>query len=60
MKILIAAQYYYPYRSGLTEHMRMIAEGFVKRGHTVTVLTSQSDPGLPRTEIISGIHVLNV
>ena len=60
MKILIAAQYYYPYRSGLTEHMRMIAEGFVERGHSVTVLTSQSDPGLPRTEIISGIHVVRL
>ncbi|MBI3611404.1 MAG: glycosyltransferase [Nitrospirae bacterium] len=60
MKILIAGQYYYPYRSGLTEHMRMLAEGLVQRGHDVTVLTSQSSPDLPRDEKIAGVRVVRL
>ena len=57
MKILIAAQYYYPYRSGLTEYARLLAEGLVQRGHDVAVLTSRSSPDLPPDEQIAGVRV---
>jgi len=60
MKVLIAAQYYFPYRSGLTEHMRLVAEALVRRGHEVTVLTSRSSPELPRDERIAGVRIIRL
>ena len=60
MKILLAAQYYYPYRSGLTEYARLLAEGLAERGHKVTVLTSRSDEDLDEEEVISGVQVLRL
>ena len=58
MKILLAAQYYYPYRSGLTEYARLLAEGLAGRGHAVTVLTSQSSPESALEEQINGVSVI--
>ena len=60
MRILIAVQYYFPYRSGLTEYARLLAEGLVVRGHTVTVLTSQSSPNLAREENLTGVRVIRL
>ena len=55
--LLIALNYYSPYVSGLTNVARDVAEGLVKRGWRVTVLTSQHLPNLPLEEIINGVHV---
>lgn len=60
MKILIGLQYYYPYRSGLTEYARLLIEGLLKRGHSVTVVTSQSSPDLPLKEDVMGAQVLRM
>ena len=53
MKILIVCQYYYPENFAITN----IAEGFVKRGHDVTVLTGKPNYGygyiLPNYQNIS-------
>jgi glycosyltransferase involved in cell wall biosynthesis/SAM-dependent methyltransferase len=60
MKILCSATYYHPHISGLTVVAGTIAENLVKRGHTITVLTSQYKEGLPAREVIGGVKVVRV
>jgi len=58
MKILTVLTYYRPHTSGLTIYVERMAESLVKRGHEVTVLTSQFDPDLPRREIREGVKIV--
>lgn len=58
MRILCALTYYRPYTSGLTIYVERLARGLVRRGHTVTVLTSQYDPSLPKIEFLDGVRIV--
>ncbi|WP_448337019.1 glycosyltransferase family 4 protein [Chloroflexus aurantiacus] len=58
MRILCALTYYRPYTSGLTIYVERLARGLVRRGHQVTVLTSQYDPSLPKIEWLDGVRVV--
>jgi glycosyltransferase involved in cell wall biosynthesis len=58
MRILCALTYYRPYTSGLTIYVERLATALARRGHTVTVLTSQYDPSLPRQEEMEGVRVV--
>ncbi|WP_322816275.1 glycosyltransferase family 4 protein [Chloroflexus sp.] len=58
MRILCALTYYRPYTSGLTIYVERLARGLVRRGHQVTVLTSQYDPSLPKIEWLDGVRVI--
>src|SRR4030042_2514127 len=58
MKVLIELTYYRPHTSGLTIYAERIAKAFVKRGHEVTVLTSQYEKNLPKNEIRDGVKIL--
>lgn len=58
MRILCALTYYRPYTSGLTIYVQRLATALARRGHTVTVLTSQYDPSLPRLELMDGVRVV--
>ena len=60
MKILTVLTYYRPHTSGLTIYAERLARAFVKRGHQVTVMTTQYDPSLPREEQMDGVSVLRV
>jgi len=60
MRILTALTYYRPHTSGLTIYAERLAKALVRRGHEVTVLTSQYEEDLPREEIQDGIRVLRV
>lgn len=60
MKILTVLTYYRPHTSGLTIYAERLARAFVKRGHQVTVMTTQYDPSLPREEIMDGVRVIRV
>ncbi|HAV78156.1 MAG TPA: glycosyltransferase family 1 protein [Anaerolineae bacterium] len=60
MKILTVLTYYRPHTSGLTIYAERLAKAFVKRGHEVTVMTTQYDPSLPREEIMDGVKVIRV
>ena len=60
MKILTVLTYYRPHTSGLTIYAERLARAFVKRGHQVTVMTTQYDPSLPRAEILDGVKVIRV
>lgn len=58
MKILIVLTYYRPHTSGLTIYAERLAKAWVRRGHQVTVLTSQYDRGLPKEEIQDGVRIV--
>jgi len=58
MRILIVLTYYRPHISGLTIYVQRLARTLAKRGHQVTVLTSQYDKSLPREEIIEGVRIV--
>jgi len=60
MKILTVLTYYRPHTSGLTIYAERLARAFVKRGHEVTVMTTQFDPSLPREEVMDGAKVIRV
>jgi len=60
MKILTVLTYYRPHTSGLTIYAERLARAFARRGHHVTVLTTQYDKSLPRDEMMDGVHVLRV
>ena len=58
MRILIELTYYRPHTSGLTIYAERLAKALVKKGHAVTVLTSQYDPALPRNEKLDGVQIV--
>lgn len=60
MKILLALTYYRPHVSGLTIYVERLAHALSRRGHAVTVLTSQYDSSLPREERTNGVHIIRV
>ncbi len=60
MKILTVLTYYRPHTSGLTIYAERLARAFVKRGHQVTVMTTQYDPSLPREETMDGVKVIRI
>lgn len=60
MKILTVLTYYRPHTSGLTIYAERLAKAFAKRGHQVTVMTTQFDPSLPREETVEGVKVIRV
>ncbi|MBN2386996.1 MAG: glycosyltransferase family 4 protein [Anaerolineales bacterium] len=60
MKILLTLTYYRPHYSGLTIYAERLAMALARRGHTVTVLTSQFRPDLPRLERLDGVIVVRV
>lgn len=60
MNVLVSLTYYSPHVSGLTLHVKRLAEGLAARGHSVTVLASRHDPALPRREVIANVRVVRV
>ena len=60
MRILIVLTYYRPHTSGLTIYAERLAKAFAKRGHQVTVLTSQFDKASPKDEVQDGVHIIRV
>jgi glycosyltransferase involved in cell wall biosynthesis len=60
MKILTVLTYYRPHTSGLTIYAERLARAFAKRGHQVTVMTTQYDPSLPREETMDGVKVIRI
>lgn len=50
--------YYRPNISGLTIYAERLAKAWARRGHQVTVLTSQYDKSLPRDEVQDGVRIV--
>jgi glycosyltransferase involved in cell wall biosynthesis len=60
MRILIVLTYYRPHTSGLTIYAERLARALVRRGHAVTVMTSQYDRSLPLDEVADGMRIVRV
>ena len=60
MHILTGLTYYRPHTSGLTIYAERLACAFARRGHQVTILTSQFDRQLPRFESMDGVTVVRL
>ena len=60
MRILTVLTYYRPHTSGLTIYAERLARAFVKRGHQVTVMTTQYDPTLLPEETLDGVKIIRV
>ena len=60
MRILTVLTYYRPHTSGLTIYAERLARAFAKRGHHVTLMTTQYDISLPREEVMDGIQVIRI
>lgn len=60
MRILTVLTYYRPHTSGLTIYAERLARAFARRGHQVTVMTTQYDKRLPRQEMADGVNVIRV
>jgi glycosyltransferase involved in cell wall biosynthesis len=60
MHILIGMTYYRPHTSGMTIYAERLAGAFVRRGHEVTVLTSQFNRQLPAREDKNGITLIRI
>ncbi|HZW03667.1 MAG TPA: glycosyltransferase family 4 protein [Anaerolineaceae bacterium] len=60
MRILVVLTYYRPHTSGLTIYAERLARAWAKRGHQVTVLTSQFDKNLPLEEVQDGVRIVRV
>ena len=60
MKILTVLTYYRPHTSGLTIYAERLARAFVRRGHEVTVMTTQYERSLPAEEVMDGVRVIRV
>ncbi len=60
MRILTVLTYYRPHTSGLTIYAERLARAFARRGHQVTVMTTQYDKSLPRQEMLDGVRVVRV
>jgi glycosyltransferase involved in cell wall biosynthesis len=58
MKILVVLTYYRPHTSGLTIYAERLCKAWVRRGHQVTVLTSQYDNALPQNETVDGVRIV--
>jgi len=58
MKILTVLTYYRPHTSGLTIYAERLMKALVRRGHQVTVLTSQYSPELPLEETKDGVRIV--
>jgi len=58
MRILIVLTYYRPHTSGLTIYAERLARALARRGHQVTVFTTQYDRALPLEEMMDGVRVI--
>lgn len=60
MRLLTVLTYYRPHTSGLTIYAERLAKAMVRRGHEVTVLTTQYEKHLPREEMVDGVRVVRL
>jgi len=60
MRILVVLTYYRPHTSGLTIYVERMVRALARRGHEVTVMTSQFERTLPRVEVSDGIRGVRV
>lgn len=60
MRILTILTYYRPHTSGLTIYAERLVKALVRRGHQVTVFTTQYQKDLPIQEVQDGVQIIRV
>jgi len=60
VRILFSMTYYRPYVNGPIIYVETLGEELVRRGHTITVLTSRHDPASPAEEVSNGIRIVRL
>lgn len=60
MRILTVLTYYRPHTSGLTIYAERLVNALAKRGHQVTVLTTQFEKQLPREENHHNVKIIRL
>ena len=56
-RVALVTTYYHPVLGGAEAAARRLAAFLVRRGHDVTVITTLTDPALPRHDSVDGAHV---
>jgi glycosyltransferase involved in cell wall biosynthesis len=56
-RVALVTAYYHPVLGGAEAAARRIAAFLVRRGHDVTVITTLTDPALPRAATLDGVRV---
>ncbi|MBI3887637.1 glycosyltransferase family 4 protein [Candidatus Microgenomates bacterium] len=59
-RLLFSISYYAPHLSGLTIAVQRVAQSFAAKGYPISVLTTQLQSSLPRTETIEQVQVTRV
>ncbi len=57
MKVLMHCVYFPPEVGGLESHVYYLCKAMAERGHRVDMVTSLSQPGLPKQEVMGGVNV---
>ena len=57
MKVLMHCVYFPPEVGGLESHVYYLCKAMAERGHGVDMVTSLSQPGLPKQEVMGGVNV---
>lgn len=60
MNIIFFSRLYFPHIGGVEKHGREVAEGLVKKGHQVTIITLKHEEKLPEIEIKGGVKILRL
>lgn len=56
-KIAFVLYYYHPYKSGLSEYAKSIAEELASNGYEVDIITTKFDTSLKEKEFINGVNI---
>jgi glycosyltransferase involved in cell wall biosynthesis len=56
-RVALVTAYYHPVLGGAEAAARRIAAFLVRRGHDVTVITTLTDPALPRDATVDGVRI---
>jgi phosphatidylinositol alpha-mannosyltransferase len=59
LKVCIVSEYYYPTLGGITEHVHNIAKHFLRKGHEVTLVTSNAGDPKGRGDL-GGLRIFRV
>jgi glycosyltransferase involved in cell wall biosynthesis len=57
VKVLMHCVYFPPEVGGLESHVYYLCKAMAERGHRVDMVTSLSQPGLPKQEVMGGVNV---
>ncbi len=60
MNVLLISEYFPPHWTGIAKAFYHIAQNLKSQGHKVSVITTQFDKSLKRSEIVLGIRIIRV